>query len=148
MNIFEFLSFDFQEFVTSPPGILIILGILFLVVGLVMLMKEKKKNTEAVENTTEEAPATTEAAPAAAPVQPAEAVAVQPAMQAAEVANNPIVVPTEGNGVQDAPNPQVAETINFTEAQPANNVPESLVQPAPVQQAAPAVSEHTETLSF
>lgn len=43
MNIFEFLSFDIGEFVTSLPGILIISGIVLLILALIILSTGKKK---------------------------------------------------------------------------------------------------------
>ena len=53
MNIFELLSFDIVEFVTSVEGILIIVGILFLIIGIVLLCMGKGKKKEAVSETTD-----------------------------------------------------------------------------------------------
>ena len=53
MNIFEVLSFDIGEFVTSIPGMLIIAGIVLLVIALIILSGGKKKGTEAETATAE-----------------------------------------------------------------------------------------------
>ncbi len=44
MSIFELLSFDIVEFATSIEGILIMVGILFLIIGIVLLCMGKSKN--------------------------------------------------------------------------------------------------------
>ena len=46
MNIFEILSFDFGAFITSTPGIMIIVGIVLLLVAVVFLVLDKKKNAK------------------------------------------------------------------------------------------------------
>ena len=55
MNVFEMMNYDFKEFVTSPAGILILLGIVFLAIGIVIFLKEGKKNAKATEEVKEEA---------------------------------------------------------------------------------------------
>ena len=53
MNIFEMLKFDIGEFISSPAGLMMILGIVFLVVGIVLLCMGRGKNgTEEKESTT------------------------------------------------------------------------------------------------
>ena len=105
MDIFELLSFNFGDFVKTPAFYCIALGCLFLIVGIVLYLKENKKLKEenaptadnkeaAVENTTD--------APAEAKEE-----AAQPAVEA------PVVVPTEGDGVKEVAETPVAETINF-----------------------------------
>ena len=157
MNIFEMLSFDFKAFVTSTPGILIILGILCLIVGIVMNLKEgKKKNTEGEEQKAEanqavEAPKEEAAAPVveeSAPAVVEEPVKeeVTPAPEAA-VETAPVVVPSEGDGVKEVPVAEVAETINFDEAPKSEPViedlkPETLDMPV----ATPEAQAEVETL--
>ena len=101
MNIFEFLSFDFAEFIASTPGILIIIGILFLVVGIVMLMKENKKGNVSADastvSSTPEQAVETPTAPAVentATVAPvAETPAVEPVAPVTPVVETPAVAP-------------------------------------------------------
>ncbi len=112
MNVFEMLSFDFQEFVTSPAGILIIVGIVCLLVGIVIFLKEGKKTKAPTEEVKEEAkPA--EAAPAVEEKKE-EAAPVVEAAPAVE----PVVVKATEDGVSEVPVPEVAETLNITEATP------------------------------
>ena len=115
MNIFEMLSFDFKEFVTSPAGILIILGIVCLLVGIVIFLKEGKKSAKATEAAETPAPSTTteevkkeETAPAV------EAAPLEPVQEAA-----PVVVKATEDGVNEVPVPEVAETLNISETTPA-----------------------------
>lgn len=46
MNVFELLSFDIVEFITSTEGILIIVGILLLIIGIVLLCMGKGKDKD------------------------------------------------------------------------------------------------------
>lgn len=146
MNIFEMLSFDFQEFVTSPAGILIIIGIVCLLVGIVIFLKEGKK-TKPIEEVKEEAapaaePTATveEVKPEAAPVVE-EAPAVAPVVEQ-PVEATPIVVNATTDGVTEVPVPAVSETLNISEPAPAVVSPVEEVKPetldAPVVEA-PAV---------
>ena len=125
MNIFEMLSFDFKEFITSTAGILIIIGIICLLVGIVMYLKEGKKKPEEVkeekpaETTQEastEAPAKVEETTEAPAATPEEKAVVESVTEAA-----PLVVPSEGDGVKEVAVTPVAETINFSE--PATTAP-------------------------
>lgn len=149
MNIFEMLSFDFKEFVTSPAGILIILGIICLLVGIVIFLKEGKKSAKATEAAETPAPVTTTEevkteTPAPAPV--VEAAPLEPVQEAA-----PVVVKATEDGVNEVPVPEVAETLNISEPAPAAvevpqpetlNTTETInpVVEAPVQEAAPVVA--------
>ena len=120
MNIFEMLSFDFQEFVTSPAGILIILGILCLLVGIVMFLKEGKKKPKDVEEvkqeTTPQAPVQeTEVKQEPVVENKVETPAIEPVQEA-----TPIVVAATNDGVAEVPVPTVTETLNISEpVQPA-----------------------------
>ena len=140
MNVFEMLSFDFKEFVTSPAGILIIVGIIFLLVGIVIFLKEGKKTAKPVEEVKEEtAPVET---PATEEVKPeAVAPAVEPVVEAVKE-EAPVVVKATEDGVNEVPVPEVAETLNITEptpvVEPVEEIkPESLDTPvvAPVVEA-------------
>ena len=120
MNIFEMLSFDFQEFVTSPAGILIILGILCLLVGIVMFLKEGKKKTKDVEEVKQEPTPQTPVQETEVKQEPVvenkeEKPAIEPVQEA-----TPIVVAATNDGVNEIPVPNVNETLNISEpAQPA-----------------------------
>ena len=107
MNILEMLDFDFMGFVASPAGILIIVGILCLLIGIVMFLKEGKNKsiTEVTDkpetfekkNETENTNVETTTEVVTTPV------------------TTPVVVPSEGDGVKEVAVEPVAETINFTE---------------------------------
>lgn len=105
MNIFEILSFDFGAFITSTPGIMIIVGIVLLLVAVVFLVLDKKKNAKnnevgpAVEESTE----AKEQEPVATPE-------VTP-----EVTGPVVVVASEGDGVKEVPVAVEPEVVNFTE---------------------------------
>ena len=118
MNIFEMLSFDFKEFATSPAGILIIVGIICLLIGIVMFLKEDKKKPEEVkEEKPAEEPVKETATEAPAIVATPEVVttpAVTPVVETV-TETTPIVVPSEGDGVKEVSVAPVAETINFSE---------------------------------
>ena len=136
------LSFDFQEFVTSPAGILIIVGIIFLLVGIVIFLKEGKKTKAPVAEVTEEAK------PEAQPVEEKKEEAPVVA-EAAPV--EPVVVKATEDGVSEVPVPEVTETLNISEPTPVVEAPavetpvveapvvEAPVVEAPVVEAAPAV---------
>ena len=112
MNIFEMLSFDFQEFVTSPAGILIIVGILFLLVGIVIFLKEGKKIAKPVEEEVkpvEAQPVAEASTPEVAPVAP-----VVESIQDAQ----PVVVKATEDGVNEVPVPTVTETLNIAQESP------------------------------
>ena len=119
MNIFELLSFDFGEFVTSTPGILIIIGIVLLVVGIVLFFMEgkKNKNSEIVEEKKDTPIVTPEVSsqsldtPAPVVETPVAPAVETPALSATE----PLVVPSEGDGVKEVEAPKLAESINFNE---------------------------------
>lgn len=151
MNIFELLSFDFGEFITTPACICIIIGILFLAVGIALFFKENKKlqSENATEEGTEEKKEESAAAEPTAPVEEvkAEVAAVEPAV----TDTTPIVVPTEGDGVKEVPETPVAETINFDSVKPETPVesleeikPETLDVPE-VTPVAPVVDTSTVT---
>ena len=119
MNIFEFLSFDFAEFIASTPGILIIIGILFLVVGIVMLMKENKKGNVSTESSTV----------SSTPEQAVETPTVQPVENAAPVApvvETPAVQPVENV----APVAPVVETPVVAPVAPVVETPTPVVVPS------------------
>lgn len=125
MNIFEMLSFDFKEFITSTAGILIIIGIICLLVGIVMYLKEGKKKPEEVK---EEKPAEATAqevsteAPKAEETTEAATTPVEEKPVVESVNDTaPLVVPSEGDGVKEVAVASVAETINFSE--PATTAP-------------------------
>lgn len=121
-NIFEMLSFDFLEFATSTAGILIIVGIICLIIGICIFLKEGKKAAKpATEVKEEAAPVETQVA-AEAPVQPEVAPVEEPAV--APVVENaaeatPIVVNSTPDGVAEVPVPEVNETLNISEPAPA-----------------------------
>ena len=146
MNIFELLSFDIVEFVTSVEGILIIVGILFLIIGIVLLCMGKGKKKEAVSETTDintsvaienipktpvvnDSPVITQETPKVEIPVVSEPELVQ---SAPTVLNNtseatPIVVPSTTDGLQESATAPVVEPINFTEETKNDNVePESL----------------------
>ena len=137
MNVFEMLSFDFQEFVTSPAGILIIVGIICLAVGIVIFLKEGNKKKAPAEEVKEEAkPAE------AAPVEEKKEETAPAAVEAPAV--EPVVVKATEDGVSEVPVPAVAETLNIAEPAPAVEAPapETLDAPAvvaPVVEAPAAV---------
>ena len=147
MNIFELLSFDFGEFITTPACICIIIGILFLAVGIALFFKENKKlQSENAEEGTEEKKeeAVVEAAAPAEEAKP-EVATVEPAV----TDTTPIVVPSEGDGVKEVEVAPVAETINFDSVKPETPVesleeikPETLDVPE-VTPAAPVVDTST-----
>ncbi len=152
MNIFEFLSFDFQEFITSRPGILIIIGIVFLVIGVVMLLIENKKGkttSEVASNTNETQ--TTETVQPTTQTETTTETTVETQTPVVESINaTPVVVPSEGDGVQEVPVAQVAETINFNETTPveAPVVAPAEVPTAPVVESLePSAPVVTETLN-
>lgn len=115
MNIFEMLSFDFQEFVTSPAGILIIVGIIFLLVGIVIFLKEGKKNTKQVEEIKEDIKPV-EAQPAVSEVKNESEPVAAPAIE-------PVVVKATEDGINEVPVPTVTDTLNIEEQAPAVSVP-------------------------
>lgn len=155
MSIFELLSFDIVEFATSIEGILIIVGILFLIIGIVLLCLGKgkaKKANDTVASVSENAPAPVleQAAPLpqeAATVTPVETVApvtAAPTMAPVAPVMPPVmdaptstlapqemlssVTPVESIGLQDATTSPVVEPVNFNEE--VSNAPvlgESLV---------------------
>lgn len=126
----EFLIFDLQEFVTSPAGILIIVGILFLLVGIVLFLKEGKKKGNKTTNVGEESttvsnePTVSEETKVEEPVQETVTPEVSPVVEntapaiESVVEATPIVVPTEGDGIKEVAVTPVEDTINFTEATP------------------------------
>ena len=145
MNIFELLSFDFVEFVTSPAGILIVVGILLLIVGIRMFLKDGKAAPTAEPSKEEPAPEVKAEEPPA-PVEPVEnkEAVVEPVAEEKPVEAAPIVVETEGDGVKEVAVEPLAETINFTESvetpavEPATPAVENLEAPV-VEPVAPAV---------
>ena len=143
MNIYEMLSFDFQEFVTSPAGILIIIGIICLLVGIVIFLKEGKKAAKPAEEVKEEAaPAepqvAAEAKPEEAAPAPVEEPAVTPVVEPIQEAT-PVVVNATADGVNEVPVPAVAETLNITEPAPAVVSPVEEIKPETLDAPAPAV---------
>ena len=92
MDIFELLSFDFAEFVTSPEGILIIVGILLLIVGIVMLFMGKGKNKETATSVAPVEPSVPEPTVVEnTPVIPVVTPAVEPTVPTPV---EPVVIPT------------------------------------------------------
>lgn len=106
MDIFELLSFDFGEFITSPASICIIIGCLFLIVGIALYFKENKKLQSETETMEEPKNEVAESNGENAPEIKTEEVTPV-------VNNTPVVVPTEGDGVKEVEQTPVAETINF-----------------------------------
>lgn len=167
MDILEMFSFNFQEFVTSPGGICIIVGILFLIVGIAFYLKDGKKSNK-TEEVKEEKVEENKALEASTPAQPEVAPVAEPTTTAPEVTTTPevkpvvenvaeatpIVVQSSGEGVKDVPVAPVAETINFNEVStsaPAvvNEVkPETLDTPvvAPVAPTVAPVAPAVESL--
>ena len=168
MNIFELLSFDFQDFVTSPAGILIIIGILCLLVGIVIFLKEGKKKpetkdsvnttSEVMESKEEKTPVVEEKVETPAPtvVAPTPVEEVKPVVEPINE-TTPIVVPSEGDGVKEVPVAPVAETINFDNSAPAvtpltpaveplNQEPVSVVAPAAVTPVVESLDEPAPTV--
>lgn len=107
MSIFEVFKFDFKEFVTSVPGILIIVGIVLTIVAIILILTDKKKAPEAAatpSNPDVPTPVTTE------PVAP-------------------VAEPTVSNTVESSPAPvQVTETVDT----PANVTETPVAPEAPV----------------
>ena len=132
MNIFELLSFDIVEFVTSIEGILIIVGILFLIIGIILLCmgKGKKKETlpaqpEVNSSLTPEnivpTPAVSNSSVVTQEVPKVETPVVnEPQLvQTPTVLNNteeakPIIVPSTTGGLQESATTPVVEPINFS----------------------------------
>lgn len=151
MDIFELLSFDFGEFITSPASICIIIGCLFLIVGIALYFKENKKlqngseTEEPKEDKKEEVAEVKEEETAAPEVKTEE---ITPTVTEA----TPIIVPTEGDGVKEVEaTPVVPETINFdsvTTVEKLDDKPapavESLDAPAPA--VTPVVAPVVESL--
>lgn len=134
MNIFEMLSFDFQEFVTSPAGILIIVGIIFLLVGIVIFLKEGKKNTKQVEEIKEDIkPVETQPTVSETKTTESEPVAA-PAIE-------PVVVKATEDGINEVPVPTVTDTLNIEQQAPVASVPTEEIKveslDAPVDTVAP-----------
>ena len=125
MNVFEMLSFDFKEFVTSPAGILIIVGIVFLLVGIVIFLKEGKKTKAPVEVIKEE-----EKPVEAAPVEEKKEEAA-PVAEATPV--EPIVVKATEDGVSEVPVPEVTETLNIAEPAPEAVAPVEEIKAEPIE---------------
>ena len=127
MNLFEMLSFDFKEFVTSPAGILIIVGIICLLVGIVMFLKEGKKAKPTEEVKKDEV---------AVSDKPAEQNEQTVDKKENSLPETPVVVPSTSDGVVEAPVPVVPETLNITEPTPVVEapavVPSVPVEPTPV----------------
>ena len=46
-NVFNMLKFDFGEFISSPEGICMIVGCVFLILGIIILICTKKKKPAA-----------------------------------------------------------------------------------------------------
>ncbi len=117
MNVFEMLSFDFQEFVTSPAGILIIVGIVFLLVGIVIFLKEGKKATKPVEVIKEDIKPV-EAQPTLEEVKTPEVTPVTPVVEPV-IEEKPVIVKATEDGVNEVPVPTVANTLNIEGPKPA-----------------------------
>ena len=138
MNVFEMLSFDFQEFVTSPAGILIIVGIVFLLVGIVIFLKEGKKAAKQVEEVKEDIKPV-EAQPAAQEASAPESTPVEPVQEVA-----PVIVKATEDGVNEVPVTTVTDTLNIADEKPVVVAPteeikaESLDMPV-VETVAPVV---------
>lgn len=137
-NVFNMMKFDFGEFITRKEGICLILGCVFLIVGIILLIvsKKKKGNKPASEDKVE-AVATTEVP--SEPVTEAITEAVTEAPQAVEVApivnTTPVETPTEA-----APVAPVTDTVPIVET-PVATVPETPVTP---QETAPVAEPVTE----
>lgn len=148
MNIFELLSFDIVEFATSTGGILVIVGILFLIVGIVVLFMGKGKNKENTVNLVE--PSIEEPAPVA--------VAPEPTVIASnEVLENnvvePVVEPINFNQVETLDEPSLPPVVETNATQPEvlePSVVEPVIMEEPVVETptmeTPVVSESTPTL--
>jgi hypothetical protein len=118
MNIYEMLSFDFMEFATSTAGILIILGSLFLIIGIILLVKEGKKSP-AEKGSSETADTSKEGEASSSTVvetvsEPAKVEAPQNNEESNAV--TPVVVSATEDGTKDnVVEPISTETINFSE---------------------------------
>lgn len=158
MNIFELLSFDIVEFATSIEGILIIVGILFLIVGIILLCMGKGKKKE--KGNMDETKATPENAQTVTPPsEPVLQTTVEEAVPKVEtpienkqptiespVTNSqqatPIVVPSIDGGLQESATTPVVEPINFTEEVKKDSpvVEEIPTPPAPAPAPSPTVN--------
>lgn len=134
-NVFNVLSFDFMEFATSPEGILMIIGCIFLIIGIVMLLmgkgkKEKVEEFSKVESTTVDKPAVQSVATPDAPVQSVvndnlnSNNSVNATTNTNDTTNATNITTNTNNGVfEDSVIAPVPEPINFTNVstvQPAN----------------------------
>lgn len=109
MSIFEVLSFDFGAFITSVPGIMIIIGIVLLIIAMIYLIFDKKSQKEKLEQTME------------IPKQEMSKEEVKPEEKMEE--QKPVVVLSDGNGVKEIPSAPVPETVTFTETPVLNEQP-------------------------
>ena len=172
MEIFEMLSFDIGEFVTSPAGIIMMVGIVLLIVGIVLMFMGKGKGDASekaavenvaetsetkempipVANPTEEPKVEETPVVNAAPVVEATPVVVE-ATPTTESVTTPAVEPIDFNANENVAAPAVvAETLDMTtEIKPEslngiveNSTPvvESLDAPV-VETPVPAVVEAT-----
>lgn len=126
MNIFELLSFDIVEFATSIEGILIIVGILFLIIGIVLLCmgkgKSKDEKTDSVvsEDKVVEIPAQ---------VAPTQVTPVETPVQVAPVQSMPVEAPAQP--VAPIETPKVETPVENLQ-QPVQNAVSSAQEATPI----------------
>ena len=108
-NVFNVLSFDFMEFATSLEGILMIVGCIFLIIGIVMLLMGKGKKDESIKENSE-------------PVVPMAHPDVVNSEPVKETVNTQVVnesvdnglTPSNNNVLENSVITPTAEPINFT----------------------------------
>lgn len=114
MDIFEVLNFSFTEFITSVPGILIVVGILLTIIAIILLLTDKKSKGAPVQATTPVG-AVDASVPPVPEVQPNGVAPVEQVNEAVEQAVAPVTndlgnamplenaQPNEMNTVQEMP---------------------------------------------
>lgn len=131
MDIFEVLNFSFTEFITSPAGIFIVVGILLTIIAIVLLLTDKKSKG-AVAPASVPGVVDNNVQPGPVDVQPA----VDPMMNQENSVNGPEVAPVANdlgvvNEVAPVENSQPAQ-MDVVANMPANDPMAMPVQEQPV----------------
>ena len=129
MEIFEMLSFDIGEFVTSPAGIIMIVGIVLLIIGIVLMFMGKGK-TDASQPATDEKvaePSETKEIPVVASTEAPKAEDA-PVVNATSVVETTAPVVVESTATTESVTAPPVEPINFNSAETLNET----VNPTPV----------------
>ena len=133
-NVFNVLSFDFMEFATSLEGILMIVGCIFLIIGIVMLLMGKGKKDEAVKENSEPV----------VPMAHPDVVNSEPVQETVntQVVNESVdngLTPSNNNVLENSVITPTVEPINFTGMNTNNTV--QPVVPATSENQAPVVHD-------